>query len=216
MSTEKNSPQEEIPTVDLDTGGTPEEETKSAAAEDTTVEEQDDNTIGDADDQPKHGAVAADDGEQDNGGFDWVGEGQHIAIERVSEIETEILLRTHVEETVGLASMVLNPAELRAVYLQLESVIESQNYEAWVAYGNDPAEYQPSALQGFDAEDDEGDEDDDAGRGRWNKVKDPANVESMVGALDAESPVKGMSWKTLVLVGFVALTVISLTISGIS
>lgn len=216
MSTENKSTQDDIPTVDLDIDNTSKESPASQSTENTGSDENGNNSPSDADEQTD--VELHYDGDYDNAGFDWVGEGQHISIERVSETETEILLRTHVEESIGLASMILNPAELRAMHLQLGSVIESQNYESWVAYGNDPDDYQPVVNQDYDVEDgeDSGEEEDDAGRGRWSKVKDPANVESMVGALDADSPVTGMSWKTLILVGFIALTIISLTISGIS
>ena len=130
MSTENKSTQDDIPTVDLDIDNTSKESPASQSTENTGSDENGNNSPSDADEQTD--VELHYDGDYDNAGFDWVGEGQHISIERVSETETEILLRTHVEESIGLASMILNPAELRAMHLQLGSVIESQNYESWV------------------------------------------------------------------------------------
>lgn len=220
MSTENTSTNDEIPTVDLtaDAGqsaDSPPVEAAEQTTEDTSVAPAETDDDAPVENSVPHGLHSNEDA--DDEGFDWVGEGQHISVERPSETETEILIVSNVEETTGLAVMALNPAELRELHLQLGSVIETQNYESWVAYGNDPNDYQSAVEEDYDEEAEESeDEEEETGRGRWSKVKDPANVGSMVSALDSESPVKGMSWKVIIALAFIFLTIVLVIISGLT
>lgn len=220
MSTENTSTNKEIPTVDLAADAGQSADSPPVEAEEQTTEDTSVTPVETADDAPVENSDPDglySDENADDEGFDWVGEGQHISVERPSETETEILIVSNVEETTGLAVMALNPAELRELHLQLGSVIETQNYESWLAYGNDPNDYQPAVDEDYNEDPEESeDEEEETGRGRWSKVRDPANVGSMVSALDTESPVKGMSWKVIIALAFIFLTIVLVIISGLT
>lgn len=149
---------------------------------------------------------------------DWVGEGKRIFVERIDEDNVEMLTLTQIEDEEGLVSTILDPTSVRALHDQLAEIIDDQNYESWVALGNSPDQYQPLDPEGeehsTDNEDDDAEEEHD--RSRWERMKDPANLGRLSGGLDAESPVKGLSWKLLIFVGFVGFTLVLLALSGLS
>ena len=219
---------QEVPTVDLSAAvgageqtrpETTTEEVETAPSETTVDAEQTTSEVDDEiDSDVEDNLDVEEDSTEPEMQPDWIGEGKRIFVERIDEDNVEMLTLTQIEDEEGLVSTILDPTSVRELYDQLAEIIDDQNYESWVALGNSPDQYQPLDPEGEEHSTDN--EDDDAGeehdRSRWERMKDPANLGRLSGGLDAESPVKGLSWKLLIFVAFVGFTLVLLALSGLS
>lgn len=214
---------EDVPTVDLsvpskEQSPQPEETVEVTAVEESSADNPDlegGESVEAAEPVEDYEEESPSEGEAPS--MEWESEGENLVVERADATTTELVILSHIGEQSGLAVMQLDPADLRELYSQLGQVIEDQNYEMWVAYGNNPEDYRPAeqaTLHSGQAEEGD-DEEATPGRTRWQRVKDPVNVTSQLGFLDEPSPVSGLNWKQLVFIAFITLAIVSLVISGV-
>ena len=208
---------EEVPTVDLSAPPQEQDPQPEETVEETPVEE----TTADAptveDGEAIEDEETVEDYDENDSSMEWESEGENLVVERADATTTELVILSHIGEQSGLAVMQLDPADLRELYAQLGQVIEDQNYEMWVAYGNNPDDYRATEQSMPHSEQVVDDDEDDEveGRTRWQRVKDPVNMTSRLGFLDEPSPVSGLNWKQLVFIAFITLAIVSLAISGV-
>lgn len=208
---------EEVPTVDLSVPPKDQDSQPEETVEETPVEETTSDTPNVEDGEATEDKEAVEEYDENDSSMEWESEGENLVVERADATTTELVILSRIGEQSGLAVMQLDPADLRELYAQLGQVIEDQNYEMWVAYGNNPDDYRP-AEQFTPRSEQMGEDDEDnevQGRTRWQRVKDPVNMTSRLGFLDEPSPVSGLSWKHLVFIAFITLAIVSLAISGV-
>ena len=208
---------EEVPTVDLSVPPKDQDPQLEETVEETPVEETTDDTPNVEDGEATEDKEAVEEYDENDSSMEWESEGENLVVERADATTSELVILSRIGEQSGLAVMQLDPADLRELYAQLGQVIEDQNYEMWVAYGNNPDDYRP-AEQFTPRSEQMGEDDEDnevQGRTRWQRVKDPVNMTSRLGFLDEPSPVSGLSWKHLVFIAFITLAIVSLAISGV-
>lgn len=150
---------------------------------------------------------------------DWVGDGLEMYLEADPEnpYMVELHTLTRVGQETGLVITGLNPAALRALHTQIGSVIEYQRYVEWVASGNHPDDFE-EATDVTDEENSEPEEkeDDAEGRSRFQRAVDPAGMTRMAEKLGKDSPVKGLDWGTLTLLGFLVAAVLLVLVSRLT
>lgn len=208
---------EEVPTVDLSVPPKDQDPQPEETVEETPVEETTADTPNVEDGEATEDKEAVEEYDENDSSMEWESEGENLVVERADATTTELVILSRIGEQSGLAVMQLDPADLRELYAQLGQVIEDQNYEMWVAYGNNPDDYRP-AEQFTPRSEQMGEDDEDnevQGRTRWQRVKDPVNMTSRLGFLDEPSPVSGLNWKQLVFIAFITLAIVSLAISGV-
>lgn len=169
-------------------------------------------------------AIAAptlsDDGTVEDSQQDWVGDGLELHLETDPENPHIVELHTlsRVGQETGLVITGLHPAALRALHAQIGSVIEDQRYVEWVASGNHPDDFEEATdvitEENHDPQEDESD--DVEKRSRFQRAVDPAGMSRMVEKLGGDSPVKGLDWGTLTLLGFLLAAVLLVLVSRLT